>query len=107
MWTFGVWGLGFRVFRATDLGFRVRGFSFRVFITNALRVQVPNNHILTQNMFYKYYYPKPKHLIIGYLSPVGSRPFAVTWLSSVVANMVQAAALETESSNNMSYSLKS
>ena len=24
-----------------------------------LRVQVPNNHILTQNLYYNYYYPKP------------------------------------------------
>ena len=38
------------------------------------RVQVPNNHILTQNLYYKYYYPKPKHLIIGYLDPLGYMP---------------------------------
>ena len=25
---------------------------------NALRVQVPNNHILAQNLYYNYYYPK-------------------------------------------------
>ena len=25
----------------------------------ALRVQVPNNHILTQNLYHNYYYPKP------------------------------------------------
>ena len=36
-----------------------------------LRVQVPNNHILTQNLYYNYYYPKPKYLIIGYLDPLG------------------------------------
>ena len=35
----------------------------------SLRVQVPNNHILTQNLYYNYYYPKPKYLIIGYLDP--------------------------------------
>ena len=36
----------------------------------ALRVQVPNNHILTQKpVLYNYYYPKPKYLIIGYLDP--------------------------------------
>ena len=37
-----------------------------------LRVQVLNNHILTQNLYYKYYCPKPKYLIIGYLDPLGS-----------------------------------
>ena len=34
-----------------------------------LRVQVPNNHILTQNLYYTYNHPKPKYLIIGYLGP--------------------------------------
>ena len=38
-----------------------------------LRVQVPNNHKLTQNLYYHYYYPKPKYLIIGYLDPLGHR----------------------------------
>ena len=37
----------------------------------ALRVQVPNNHILTQNLCYNYYYPKPKYQIIGSLDPLG------------------------------------
>ena len=37
----------------------------------ALRVQVPNNHIPTPNLYYSYYYPKPKYLIIGYLDPLG------------------------------------
>ena len=37
-----------------------------------LRVQVPNNHILTQNLYYEHYYPNPKHLIIGYLDPLGN-----------------------------------
>ena len=26
-------------------------------------------HILTQNLYYNYYYPKPKYLIIGYMDP--------------------------------------
>ena len=39
----------------------------------ALRVQVPNkNIILAQNLYYNYYYPKCKYLIIGYLDPLGS-----------------------------------
>ena len=37
-----------------------------------LRVQVPNNHILTQNLYYNYYYPNPKYLIIGYMDPLGT-----------------------------------
>ena len=42
---------------------------------HTLRVQVPNNHILTQNLYYNYYYPKPKYLIIGYLDPLGYTGF--------------------------------
>ena len=34
-----------------------------------LRVQVPKNHILTQNLYYNYYYQNPKYLIIGYMDP--------------------------------------
>ena len=37
--------------------------------TNFSRVQVPNNHVLTQNVYYDYYYPKPRYLIIEYLDP--------------------------------------
>ena len=37
----------------------------------SLRVQVPDNHILTQNLDYNYYYPDPKYLIIGYMDPLG------------------------------------
>ena len=35
----------------------------------ALRVQVPNNHTLTQNLYHDYYYPNPKYPNIGYLDP--------------------------------------
>ena len=38
-----------------------------------LTVQVPNNQILTQNLYNNYYYPRPKYLIIGYLGPLGYR----------------------------------
>ena len=34
-------------------------------------VQVPSNHILTQNQYYNYYYPKPKYLVLGYMDPLG------------------------------------
>ena len=33
-----------------------------------------NNHILTQNLYYTYYYPKPKYLIIGYMDPKPQTP---------------------------------
>ena len=36
-----------------------------------LRIQVPNHHILTQNLYDNYYYPKPKYLIMGYRDPLG------------------------------------
>ena len=41
--------------------------------SNPIRIQVPNNHILTSNLHYNhnYYYPKPKYLIIGYMDPLG------------------------------------
>ena len=39
-----------------------------------LRVQVPNNQILTQNLSYNYYYPKPKYLIIGYHWTLNPKP---------------------------------
>ena len=39
-----------------------------------LRVQVPNNHILTQNPYYNCYYPIPKYLILAYLDPWGKSP---------------------------------
>ena len=37
--------------------------------TNPLRIQVPNNHILTQTQHYNDYYPNLKYLIIGYMDP--------------------------------------
>ena len=36
-----------------------------------LRVQVPNNHRVTQTLYYNYYYPKPKYPIIWYMDPLG------------------------------------
>ena len=36
-----------------------------------LRVQVPNNHILTQNLFYNHYYQNPEYQIVGYMDPKG------------------------------------
>ena len=39
-----------------------------------LRVQVPNNHILPQNLYYNYYYPRTRYLIVGYMDPLGKGP---------------------------------
>ena len=36
-----------------------------------LRVQVPNNHTLAQNLYFHFYSPKPKYPIIWYLDPMG------------------------------------
>ena len=38
-------------------------------LPDSLRVQVPENHVLAQDLYYSYYYPKLKYLIIGYLDP--------------------------------------
>ena len=35
----------------------------------------PNSHILPHNMYYNYYYPKPKYLTIGYLDPLENSSF--------------------------------
>ena len=37
----------------------------------SLSFQVPNSYILTQNLYYNDYYPKPTRPIIGYLDPLG------------------------------------
>ena len=44
------------------------------FSIQTLRVQVPNNQILTHNLYYNSYYPNPKYRIIGYMDPVGKGP---------------------------------
>ena len=36
-----------------------------------LRVQVPDYHILTRNLYYNYYYPHPIYLHIRYLDSLG------------------------------------
>ena len=41
------------------------------YIAVTQRVQVPHDHVLAQSLCYNYSYPKPKHLIIGYLDPLG------------------------------------
>ena len=34
-----------------------------------LRIQAPNNHILTHSLYCNYYCPNPTYLIIGYMDP--------------------------------------
>ena len=42
-------------------------------IFRTLRVQVPNNYVLTQYLYYNYYYPKPKStLLLGTWTLCGS-----------------------------------
>ena len=45
----------------------------------ALRVQVPNDHILAQNLHQNHYYPKPKYLMIGYMDPQAQRALPSCW----------------------------
>ena len=59
-------GLGFGVFRYSPIWFHKD-----LLYEYSLRVQVPNSHTLTQNLYYNYYYPKPKNRIIGYLDLLG------------------------------------
>ena len=46
-------------------------FWFWAFILPTLRVQVPNKHMRTPNLYHNDYYPIPKYLSIGYLDPEG------------------------------------
>ena len=41
------------------------------YINYPIFFRVPSNHILTQNLYYDYYYPKARYLIIGYMDPLG------------------------------------
>ena len=52
------------------MGFRLLRSSWNVSgVSSTVRVQVLNNHILTQKPYYYYYYTNPKYLIIGYMDP--------------------------------------
>ena len=66
------------------------GLSFRLFWPWSQRVQVPNNHILTQNLYYNYYYQSPKYLDIGYADPQGvftiKKLIASRFMQPLVAN---------------------
>ena len=43
-----------------------------VLFPESLRVQVPDNQILTQDLYYNCYYPDRKYLTIGYMDPLGT-----------------------------------
>ena len=74
--------------RHTQCGSTKRFFTCRL----TLRVQVPNNQILTPNLYCNYYSPTPKYQIIGYMDPLGKearqeqRPVerAALWLHHAV-----------------------
>ena len=59
----------------------------------SLRVQVPNNHILTQSLYYNPYYPKPKYLIIRYLDPLGICVYIYVYAASYDASSPKATTL--------------
>ena len=46
-----------------------------------LRVQVPNSHVLTKNLYYNQYYTKPKYLIVN----ASARPPRLAGLPTVGA----------------------
>ena len=50
-----------------------------------LRVHVLNNHILTLNLYYNYYYQNPKYFILGYLDPLSeaSRVVGGSWCRAI------------------------
>ena len=82
MYGFGVWGLGqgsvYGWFRAAEriigmiIGMCIGiGDYLRIITLRGLRVQVPSNHILIQNLYYNYYYQSPQYPSIGYMDPTG------------------------------------
>ena len=71
--------LGFGMIVACGRVPTIRGLFFGVYLLGmppcclkrSLRAQVPDCHILAQDLYYNYYYTKPKYLIIGYMDPLG------------------------------------
>ena len=41
------------------------------YLPKTLSVQVTNNHMFTQNLYYSFCFTKPRYLVIGYLDPLG------------------------------------
>ena len=65
---FRVWGI-----RSVFLG------STRLVVPCTLRVQIPNNHILSQIVTYITTDPKPKYLIIGSFGPLGCKVYQLVY----------------------------
>ena len=63
----------------------------------SLRVQVPNNHILAQNLYYNCYYPEPKYLIIGYMDPLGFRDDIGSTLTNALIYRLRSTSVTFES----------
>ena len=76
-----VWGMGFIKCWLKGSVFASYG---NVGLVNSitLRVQVPNNHIPTHNLYQNYYYPNPKYPIIRYMDPLGKpQTLGLRWLA--------------------------
>ena len=43
-----------------------------------------NNHILTHNLYYNYYSPNPKYLILGYMDPKPYIPLNIPYRSPLI-----------------------
>ena len=57
-------------------------------LSPTLRVQVPKNHILTQNLYYNSYDPKPKCQIIGCLDPLSPTLQNPRPISETIAGLI-------------------
>ena len=67
-----VWGVGYPwQVHLVNRHRTKKGFITLIHKENTLRVQVPNNHMLTQNLYQNHYYPNPKYPIIRYMDPLG------------------------------------
>ena len=53
-------------------------------LESTLRVQVPNNQILTKNLYQDQYYQNPKHPIIGHMDPYGKQAWQHASLKALV-----------------------
>ena len=66
---FASWGVELRFvevgLRITGVGFRTLGLTYESLGSKPQtpRVQVPNNHILTQHLYYSYYCPNPRYVL--------------------------------------------
>ena len=80
------------VLHTWDFWHRLSGSTLGHRLGVSLSVRVPINHILTQNLYYDSYYPKPKYLITGYLDPLrilqGARFPPLTRVSALISPLI-------------------